>query len=86
MAVGGAIMGMVRPGSGRMSLFGCLVAMWGIVWRKSSYNLNPNNMEMYPTMFVAVVLAFLSVRKDVRRIVRSIKAQSNPSWKKPKRK
>lgn len=83
LAVGGAMMGMVRPGSGRMSLFGCLVAMWGIVWRKSSYyNHNKQYSRIYPTMFLAVLLAFLSVRKDVRRIVRCVKAQGNPSWKK----
>lgn len=83
-------MGMIRPGSGRMSLFGCLVAMWGIVWRnKSSYSKsNPNikiisQPSIYPTMFVAVLLAFLCVRKDVRRILRSIiKAQAKSSWKK----
>lgn len=84
-------MGMVRPGSGsgsgRMSLFGCLIAMWGIVRSKPSY-LNPKAeiSRIYPTMFVAVVFAFLSVRKDVRRIVRSIRDEGNPSWKKPKRK
>ncbi|XP_022953288.1 uncharacterized protein LOC111455879 [Cucurbita moschata] len=83
LAVGGAMMGMVRPGSGRMSLFGCLVAMWGIVWRKSAYyDHNKQYSRVYPTMFLAVLLAFLSVRKDVRRIVRCVKAQGNPSWKK----
>uniref|UniRef100_A0A9I9E607 Transmembrane protein n=1 Tax=Cucumis melo TaxID=3656 RepID=A0A9I9E607_CUCME len=72
LAVGGGIMGMVRAGGGRMSLFGCLITMWGIVWRKSSY-LNPNKekeiSQIYPTMFLVLLLAFLSVRKDVRRIL-----------------
>lgn len=89
LAVGGGVMGMVKAGSGRMSLFGCLIAMWGIVWRKSS-NLNPNKEigQIYPTMFLALLLAFLSVRKDVRRIVRTLKPQSNPfsSWNKHKHK
>ncbi|XP_008461086.1 uncharacterized protein LOC103499782 [Cucumis melo] len=91
LAVGGGIMGMVRAGGGRMSLFGCLITMWGIVWRKSSY-LNPNKekeiSQIYPTMFLVLLLAFLSVRKDVRRIVRTLKPQSNPFSlsNKPKRK
>ncbi|XP_038898492.1 uncharacterized protein LOC120086115 [Benincasa hispida] len=89
LAVGGGMMGMVRAGGGRMSLFGCLIAMWGIVWRKSSY-LNPNKeiSQIYPTMFLALLLAFMSVRKDVRRIVRTLKPQSNPlsSSNKTKRK
>ncbi|KAE8646449.1 uncharacterized protein LOC101222216 [Cucumis sativus] len=91
LAVGGGMMGMVRAGGGRMSLFGCLITIWGIVWRKSSY-LNPNKekeiSQIYPTMFLVLLLAFLSVRKDVRRIVRTLKPQYNPfsSSNKPKRK
>ena len=72
MSVGGAIMGLIKPG--RMSLFGILLLMWGIIRElimgKSGLG-HAKGIHIYPVMYIALASAFFSIRKDVRKIVRS---------------
>lgn len=73
LMVVGAFMSLVKPV--RMSFFGTLITTWGlgrevIFSRKTPYS---STAKLYPTMVTAIVLAFLSIRKDVRKIVRTVK-------------
>ena len=77
MTVAGALLGLLRPG--RMSLCGTLLIIWGyireVALRKSA-NMNPmKGFYIYPSMFIAVVCACLSIRKDVRKLIRSSRAR-----------
>ena len=75
LSVAGAILGLIKPR--RLSLFGTLLILWGLVreaiMRKSADRYLMEAIYIYPTMLIAVVFAFLSIRKDVRKIVRSYK-------------
>ncbi|KAK4590426.1 hypothetical protein RGQ29_020830 [Quercus rubra] len=75
LSVTGAILGLIKPR--RLSLFGTLLILWGLVreaiMRKSADRYLMEAIYIYPTMLIAVVFAFLSIRKDVRKIVRSYK-------------
>ncbi|KAK7255274.1 hypothetical protein RIF29_28681 [Crotalaria pallida] len=72
LAVGGAIMGLIKPG--RMSLFGILLLMWGLIREfimgRSGFG-HAKRIQIYPAMYIALASAFLSIRKDVRKIIRS---------------
>ncbi|KAK7294109.1 hypothetical protein RJT34_16992 [Clitoria ternatea] len=71
LSVGGAITGLIRPG--RMSLFGILLLMWGLIREsimgKSGFTYS-KAIHIYPTMYIALVSAFFSIKKDVRKIIR----------------
>ncbi|KAJ7962883.1 Tail fiber [Quillaja saponaria] len=72
LSVAGAILGLNKPG--RMSLFGILLVIWGIVreggmGKSAKLNQTKGNY-MYPAMLVALVSALFSIRKDVRKILR----------------
>lgn len=73
MAVAGAIVGVVIK-TGRMRLLGMLLILWGFVkesiLRKPGYKIHSKTSYMYPAMYVAVLCAFLSIRRYVRRIIR----------------
>lgn len=70
ISVAGAFLGLIKPG--RMSFYGVLLILWGLVkeimLRKSA---SSNLIYIYPAMSIAVCSAFLSIAKDVRRIIRS---------------
>ncbi|KAF9685272.1 hypothetical protein SADUNF_Sadunf03G0037400 [Salix dunnii] len=73
LTVAGAVSGLMRPG--RMSLFGTLLILWGFVREvilKNSANMNSaRSIHIYPvTMHIALLCAFLTMRKDVRRLIR----------------
>ncbi|KAL2338131.1 hypothetical protein Fmac_012577 [Flemingia macrophylla] len=72
MSVGGAITGLIRPG--RMSFFGIILLMWGLIREsimgKSAFTY-AKGIHIYPAMYVALISAFFSIRKDVRKIIRS---------------
>ncbi|KAK2991052.1 hypothetical protein RJ640_017207, partial [Escallonia rubra] len=76
-AVAGALIGILKPG--RMSMFGTLLIIWGLV--KEGILGKPVNTDptkavfVYPTMFIAVVCAFCSVKYDVKKVVRSAPAR-----------
>ncbi|KAJ1392174.1 hypothetical protein SESBI_36050 [Sesbania bispinosa] len=73
LSVGGAIIGLIiKPG--RMSLFGILLLMWGLIRElimgRSGFG-HAKGIHIYPAMFIALASAFFSIRKDVRKILRS---------------
>lgn len=77
-SVAGGLVGMLKPG--RMSMFGTLLVIWGLV--KEGILGKPVNTDptkavfVYPTMLLALVCAFLSVRYDVKKVARITSAQS----------
>ncbi|KAK2974376.1 hypothetical protein RJ640_021232 [Escallonia rubra] len=82
-SVAGAILGLLN--AGRLSLFGMLLLTWGLakeaVLAKYAVTYPNKALSIYPTMSIAVVFAFLSVRRDVRKLIRHCKAKriANPS-------
>lgn len=68
--VAGAIIGILKPG--RMSMFGTLLVVWGLV--KEGFLNRPANTDtaqsvyVYPTMLLALVCAFASVKYDIKVI------------------
>ncbi|CAL1403519.1 unnamed protein product [Linum trigynum] len=80
LSVAGAILGVLRPR--RMSLFGALMIVWGFAREVFLMKSDGENdykpgkaVQIYPQMFLVVVCAFLSIRKDVRWLLRSFKAR-----------
>ncbi|KAL0394250.1 UNVERIFIED_CONTAM: hypothetical protein Slati_4391200 [Sesamum latifolium] len=75
--VAGSLIGLVKPG--RMSMFGTLLVIWGLV--KEGILGKPVNTDptkavfVYPTMLLALVCAFLSVKYDIKKVVRSTPVQ-----------
>ncbi|XP_057434497.1 uncharacterized protein LOC130727396 [Lotus japonicus] len=71
-AVAGALVGILKPG--RMSMFGSLLIIWGLV--KEGILGKPANTDpskavyVYPTMVLALICAFSSVKYDVKKAVR----------------
>lgn len=62
-----------------MSMFGTLLVIWGLV--KEGMLGRPVNVDptkavfVYPTMLLAVICAFSSVKYDVKKAARSAPAQ-----------
>uniref|UniRef100_A0A5B7BPJ6 Tail fiber n=1 Tax=Davidia involucrata TaxID=16924 RepID=A0A5B7BPJ6_DAVIN len=77
-SVAGALVGILKPG--RMNMFGTLLVIWGLV--KEGILGKPVNTDptqavfVYPTMLIALVCAFSSVKYDVKKVVRSAPARS----------
>ncbi|XP_078428013.1 tail fiber [Wolffia australiana] len=73
-AVAGAVVGLVKPG--RMTLFGVLLLVWGLV--KEGFLGKPQEKNsdpavaifVYPTILIALVCAFASVRYDLKKASR----------------
>ncbi|KAA8540472.1 hypothetical protein F0562_024609 [Nyssa sinensis] len=78
-SVAGALLGLLK--SGRVSLFGTLLILWGlakeVILRKHAGRAHSKAkaVHIYPAMSLAVVSAFFSIRGDVRKIIRSCKAK-----------
>ncbi|XP_011039714.1 PREDICTED: uncharacterized protein LOC105136177 [Populus euphratica] len=76
-SVAGALVGILKPG--RMSMFGTLLIIWGLV--KEGILGKPANTDpamavyVYPTMLIALVCAFSSVKYDMKKVVRSAPPQ-----------
>jgi len=72
-SVAGALVGILKPG--RMSMFGTLLIIWGLV--KEGILGKPANTDpakavyVYPTMLIALVCAFSAVKYDMKKVVRS---------------
>ncbi|KAL2548565.1 hypothetical protein Fot_10095 [Forsythia ovata] len=70
--VAGAIIGILKPG--RMSMFGTLLVIWGLVKEgilNKPVNTDPTKaVFVYPTMLIALVCAFLSVKYDIKKVAR----------------
>ncbi|XP_076923741.1 uncharacterized protein LOC143585960 [Bidens hawaiensis] len=78
LAVAGAIIGLVK--SRRLGLFGMLLLIWGLYKDPRSSKGHPsfkyykNAISIcYPTMSIAVLSAFLSIKDDVKKIVSCFK-------------
>ena len=71
-------MGLLKPG--RMSMFGTLLIIWGLVKEGilgKPVNTDPSKaVYVYPTMLIALICAFSSVKYDVKKAVRSAPARS----------
>ncbi|KAK3161006.1 hypothetical protein QOZ80_1BG0070390 [Eleusine coracana subsp. coracana] len=71
--VAGALVGIINPG--RMTLFGTLLVIWGLV--KDALFGKPVNSDptqsayVYPTIMIALVCAFLSITYNVKKTARS---------------
>ncbi|KAI7727396.1 hypothetical protein M8C21_009502 [Ambrosia artemisiifolia] len=78
LAVAGAIIGLVK--SRRLGLFGLLLLIWGLSkdprlskgHLSSKYYKNAISIY-YPTMSIAVLSAFLSIKDDVKKIISCFK-------------
>ncbi|KAK7322517.1 hypothetical protein VNO77_25900 [Canavalia gladiata] len=81
-SVAGALVGILKPG--RMSMFGSLLVIWGLVKEGilgKPVNSDPSKaVYVYPTMVLALICAFSSVKYDVKKVVRSapIKSTARP--------
>ncbi|XP_028779120.1 uncharacterized protein LOC114735598 [Neltuma alba] len=74
LSVGGAIMGLMKPG--RMGLFGILLLIWGLIRESIMFQSGLDHEKashIRPAMWIALVSAFLSIRKDVRKIIRTFR-------------
>ncbi|XVF24823.1 hypothetical protein REPUB_Repub13aG0161000 [Reevesia pubescens] len=73
LSVVGAFIGLLRPG--RMILFGTMLVTWGLlreIIMGQFYSMVPTKaIYIYPTMLIALVCAFLSVRRDVKKLIHS---------------
>jgi hypothetical protein len=71
-AVGGAIVSLIKPG--RMSMFGLLLVIWGLTKDKifgneESFGNDPANaVSVTPFAFLALALALLSIRYDMKKV------------------
>lgn len=69
----GSLTGILKPG--KMSMFGTLLVIWGLV--KEGILGKPVNTDpakavfVYPSMLVAVLCAFLSVKYDIKTVARN---------------
>ncbi|KAK4747057.1 hypothetical protein SAY87_026094 [Trapa incisa] len=75
--VAGAIVGILKPG--RMSMFGTLLVIWGLVKEGmlgKPVNTDPvRGVYVYPTMILALICALSSIKYDVKKAMRSAPAR-----------
>ncbi|MBA0852788.1 hypothetical protein Goshw_009802 [Gossypium schwendimanii] len=75
--VAGALVGLLKPG--RMSMFGTLLVIWGLV--KEGILGKPANTDLtkavyvYPTMVLALICALSSIKYDVKKVMRTAPAR-----------
>ncbi|XP_020592682.1 uncharacterized protein LOC110033137 [Phalaenopsis equestris] len=76
-AVAGSLIGILNPG--RMSMFGTLLLVWGLVKEgmlgKPATTDPEKRVYVYPTMVVALICAVCSVKSTARKASRSSNAQ-----------
>ncbi|XP_058781022.1 uncharacterized protein LOC131655135 [Vicia villosa] len=69
-SVAGALVGILKPG--RMSIFGSLLVIWGLVKEGilgKPVNNDPSSaVYVYPTMVLAMICAFSSVKYDMKKV------------------
>ncbi|KAK9666343.1 hypothetical protein RND81_14G178200 [Saponaria officinalis] len=70
-SVAGAILGLRMPG--RLSLFGMLLLLWGLI-KETMYSDASKNVYVSPIMFISVFIALLCIKGDVKQVVRSFQA------------
>ncbi|XP_004305324.1 PREDICTED: uncharacterized protein LOC101305497 [Fragaria vesca subsp. vesca] len=70
LSVAGAFWGLIKPW--RVSFYGVLLILWGLVKEfMLTKSADPSLIYIHPAMSIAICSAFLSIAKDVRRIIRS---------------
>ncbi|ERN04503.1 hypothetical protein AMTR_s00081p00094150 [Amborella trichopoda] len=71
-SVAGAFVGLLKPG--RMSMFGTLLVVWGLVKEgilgKPATTDPTKAVYMYPTMVIALICAFSSIKYDMTKVTR----------------
>ncbi|KMT00698.1 hypothetical protein BVRB_9g219860 [Beta vulgaris subsp. vulgaris] len=76
LCVAGAILGLLK--CGRLSLFGMLLLLWGLIKeliRQNSSCLDAcQAVQVSPIMLIALFMALSSIKSDVRVIIRSFQA------------
>ncbi|CAA7025829.1 unnamed protein product [Microthlaspi erraticum] len=77
----GALLSLFKPR--RLTFIGTLLIFWGLIrdillldssphgWRSAARN----SVRVYPTLFLASLSAFLSIRSDVRKIIRCCRSK-----------
>ncbi|KAG9154051.1 hypothetical protein Leryth_000552 [Lithospermum erythrorhizon] len=72
-SIAGSLIGLLKPG--RMSMFGTLLIVWGLVKEgiltKSAVPDPDKSVYVYPTMLIAVICAFMSVKYDLKKVTKS---------------
>lgn len=76
-SVAGAFVGLLKPG--RMSMFGSLLLVWGLVKEGilgKPVNTDPaKTVYVYPTMVLAMICAFSMIKYDLRKATRAAPAR-----------
>ncbi|CAN8256654.1 unnamed protein product [Cochlearia groenlandica] len=76
-SVAGAFVGLLKPG--RMSMFGSLLLVWGLVKEgilKKPVNTDPTRtVYVYPTMVFAMICAFSMIKYDLKKARRAAPAR-----------
>ncbi|KAJ6846525.1 uncharacterized protein M6B38_281960 [Iris pallida] len=76
-AVAGAFIGLINPG--RMSMFGTLLVVWGLVKEGmlgKPVNTDPTkNVYVYPTMLVAIISAISSINYNLKKAAKATQAR-----------
>lgn len=84
LSIAGAILGVIKRS--RMGLISTLLILWGLVREATTTKSSDTNpmkpIDIYPTLSIALLSAFFSIRRDVRKIVRISKGNRNAkhSW------
>ncbi|CAI0416725.1 unnamed protein product [Linum tenue] len=76
--VAGSLVGILKPG--RMSMFGTLLILWGLIKEGilgKPVNTDPTkSVYVYPTIVLAVICAFSSVKYDMKKVAKSAPART----------
>ncbi|GMH14281.1 hypothetical protein Nepgr_016122 [Nepenthes gracilis] len=72
LSVAGGVLGLLTRG--RLSLLGLLLLLYGLT--KESRTEAITAVQIHPTMLIALLVVSLSVKRDVRKVVRSFRAPS----------
>eukprot|EP00252_Welwitschia_mirabilis_P019341 TRINITY_DN4448_c0_g1_i1.p1 TRINITY_DN4448_c0_g1~~TRINITY_DN4448_c0_g1_i1.p1 ORF type:complete len:208 (+),score=31.49 TRINITY_DN4448_c0_g1_i1:273-896(+) len=79
-AVAGAFIGLLKPG--RMSMFGTLLIVWGLVKEtvlgKPMSNDPAKAAYVYPTILIALLCAVFSVKYDTNKVNRLVRPVAKP--------
>ena len=76
-AVAGAVAGLIKPG--RMSLFGILLLVWGLI-REGVFDSSEKQVPIYmsPLMLFAVICAFFAVNYDKQKVQKLARPLARP--------
>ncbi|CAL5373531.1 unnamed protein product [Camellia sinensis] len=80
LSVAGALLGYLRPG--RMSFVGTLLVLWGLAKElfMGRHQYPKKAISVYPTMLIAPVLAFFSIKGDVKKLIRSFRHHTKAKY------